>query len=75
MTIAKKAKVAIVTPKDLNENASGTNVTLKDCTQEVQDAVKDSDIVIYEDESKVRSIIVFNNDLETEPVGAVGTFA
>lgn len=64
MVYRKKVKTAILTPNDLAAGAEGKeHVVINDFTTDVQNSVKNADIVIYENESKIRTIIVFNDSL------------
>lgn len=62
-------KTVIVTPDDLVITSMGKeNVTINDFSGMVKKAARTADLVIYVDESKVKIILVFNNNLIEEPI-------
>lgn len=69
MTIKNAAALIVLYFTDLKEEAKETtNLTLSDFKEEVQKECQrdDLDIVVYESEGKLRQVLVYNNDLDTE---------
>lgn len=68
MTIKNVAVLIVLYFADLKDEAkTKTHITLTDFKEEVQkDCQRDDlDVIIYEDEAKVRQVLAYNNDLDT----------
>ena len=62
------ANVLVLTHEDLLPTSKGkTHVTVNDFSSDARKASIDSSVVIFIDESKVKSIIEFDNALVEEP--------
>lgn len=70
-----KCKVVIVTPEDLVITSQGKeHPTVNDLSGMAKKEIKLADLVIFIDESNVKTIMVFNNDLIEEPLSLEGRY-
>lgn len=70
------SKVIMVSREDLViTSMDKENVTINDFSGQVKKAAKTADLVIFNDEAHIKTILVFNNNLIEEPVDVEGVGA